>query len=286
MFRDTIMAKIFSIICLLVLDYVSSYKILGIFPYKAKSHYAVFDPLMVELANRGHHVTVYNTFPKDYNIKNYREINIEKCFPLPEILTVDRMAKSYIGAVALMNAFRDFVPTEQQIMNCEPLKELTNSTEKYDAFITETFLQDFFQLFGHRLKIPVITFHSNAPLPWMSNQLGLPENPSYIPHPHEAFPEKMSFVERVHNTLCYLGSLALYHIQSEASFDDIAKRYFGPSIPSLGDVVKNVSLLLLYTHFSLNRPRPLVPGTVEVAGLNLKPARRLPEVRNKIYSNL
>lgn len=274
-----------SVNILLLLNYVHGYNILGIFSYPAKSHYTVFDPLMVELANRGHSVTVYNTFPKDYQILNYREVDIKKCFSLPDVLTVGQMV-DFGGALALPKAFSNFMPKKHEIFDCRPLVQLANSTEKYDVLITETFFQDFFQFFGYHLKTPVITFHSNTPLPWMSDQLALPDNPSYIPHSYEDFPAKMTFVQRLQNTVYYLMSLILYKYQSEAVCDEFARDFFGPSIPPLKEVVKNVSLLFLYTHFSFNGARPLVPRVVEVAGLNFKPAKRLPEVRTFVANYL
>lgn len=39
--------------------------------------------------------------------------------------------------------------------------------------------------------------------------------------------------------------------------------------PSLDDAMKNVNLVLLNSHFSLNYPRPYVPNMVEVGGLHI-----------------
>jgi glucuronosyltransferase len=50
-------------------------KILGIFPFFAKSHFAVSSVLFKELANRGHQVTVLSPFPEKSPVPNYTDID-------------------------------------------------------------------------------------------------------------------------------------------------------------------------------------------------------------------
>jgi glucuronosyltransferase len=57
------------------------------------------------------------------------------------------------------------------------------------------------------------------------------------------------------------------------------KKYFGQDIPPLSELKKRTSLLLVNSHFSLNGPRPTVPGFVEVGGLHIQTGGKLLEVR-------
>ena len=72
----------------------------------------------------------------------------------------------------------------------------------------------------------------------------------------------------------------------------IASKYFGSNLPSLESIAKNVSLVLVNTHYSLNRPRPLVPAVIQVGGLHIKEPNRLPAVStvnritNLLYRNI
>lgn len=50
------------------------YKILGIFPTMAKSHYITGSGLMKGLAAAGHEVSVISAFPQQKPLKNYRDI--------------------------------------------------------------------------------------------------------------------------------------------------------------------------------------------------------------------
>lgn len=61
-----------------VVSSVCSYRILGIFPHAAKSHYIVGDALMKGLAAKGHDVTMISPHKQSKPIKNYRSIHLEK----------------------------------------------------------------------------------------------------------------------------------------------------------------------------------------------------------------
>nr|CAD7414596.1 unnamed protein product [Timema poppensis] len=52
-------------------------RILGLFPVPARSHIIVFEPLMKELAARGHQVTVVSAFPLDKPMDNYTDIKLD-----------------------------------------------------------------------------------------------------------------------------------------------------------------------------------------------------------------
>lgn len=173
-----------------------------------------------------------------------------------------------------------FTPSYEEITNCKEIMDLINTTSKYDLVVTETFNTDFFTLLGWFFKAPVVAFQPNAPFPWMADFKGLPYNPSYIPHFMTGFATKMDFYQRVENVLLNVYSLYAYHVNSYVVYDEMAKRIFGPDVPSLDEVAKNASVLFLNTHFSMNCVRPMVPNVVEVAGLNIKKAKPLDKVNN------
>lgn len=267
-----------SVIFLLQHVFALPYEILGLFPFPAKSHYAVFDPLMTALAKRGHNVTVYNTFPKTYAIPNYHEVDLSDCFHLPNILTIPQMQAAATNGFATVDLVFPFLPSYDEITNCAPIMSLINDTKKYDLLITETFNTDFFLLFGHLSDIPTIGFHSNSPFTWLAENTGLPYNPSYIPNYIGDFPPKMNFEQRVENLLLNWYSLYVYKRRSVRVYNAMAKKIFGSEVPPLEVVAGNMSMLFLYAHFTHNYVRPLVPNVIEVAGLNIKIGKPLEEV--------
>lgn len=61
----------------LLLGSGNGYKILGIFPTSAPSHYITGSALMKGLAAAGHEVTVISPFPQAKPLKNYRDITVD-----------------------------------------------------------------------------------------------------------------------------------------------------------------------------------------------------------------
>lgn len=266
------------IIFVFFLSYANSYKILGLFPFPGKSHYAVFDPLMVELAKRGHNVTVYNTFPKSYTIENYREIDLSKCFLLPNEGGIEQMKNMASTRFKAVHLLFEFTPSYEEITNCKHVLDLWNSTEDYDVLITEAFNTDVFFLYGEKLNIPMIAFHTNVPLPWHAEQMGMPNNPSYLPIQWSGYLPNMDFFERMNNFLLYSYGLFMYEYECRGKFDEIAPKIFGGSVSKMKDIASKVDLMLVYTHFSYNFPKPVVPNVIDVGGLNIKSSKSLPGV--------
>ena len=260
-------------------NFVACYNILGLFPLPSKSHYIIFDSLMVALAERGHNVTVYNNFPKERSIPNYRDVSLKECFQYrPSIFGIQDSFSRNLFSLTKMSTMMLLLRNEEKILNCKALQELRDSTESFDLLITETFVHDFHAVFAHVLRTPLILIHSRPAYPWMSGRAGLPDNPSYIPHPFSDFSSRMNFGERLQNTLLYLHARYFYKFYSEMKFDEVASKFFTPAAPRIDEIVKNTSMLFLNSHYSVNGGRPMVPNVIEIGGLNIKPAKELPQV--------
>lgn len=264
------------LIFLLCFQFANSYKILGLFPFPAKSHYLVFDVLMQELAGRGHNVTVYSTFPKSMGITNYRDFDISSCFSLPNRLHIGRLGAQAQDGFTDAYSFLYYLPTHKEVSNCQPLMELVNTSETYDLLITELFHSEFFFLYASKWEIPSIAFHSNAAFTWHCEIAGLPCNPSYVPYVMGKPLTEVSFLRRIEDSALYLYSLWLYR-SWRTMYDDAAPKIFG-TVPRLEDVAKNISMVFLSSHFTSHIARPMVPNVVEVGGLAIKARKVLPEV--------
>lgn len=161
---------------------VESSDILALFPFPARSHYAVVDRLLLELARRGHRLTVYTPFPKsDLNATtttdNYVQVNVSGCIRLPTAeITPDNML-DYSGTYDGLSLLYELTPTYEDMINCEPLMRLLNSSsdsynrkKKYDLLLTECFHTDIMLLFAHAFKIPFITMTPNVMFPWLTDR--------------------------------------------------------------------------------------------------------------------
>lgn len=69
-----------------------AFRILAVFPHPAKSHFAFFEPLVKELAARGHDVTVLSHFPQRSRTPNYTDVSLQGTVPLMDTLTVAQVS--------------------------------------------------------------------------------------------------------------------------------------------------------------------------------------------------
>ncbi|KAF2882089.1 hypothetical protein ILUMI_24092 [Ignelater luminosus] len=257
-----------------------SYRILGLFPVQGKSHIVMFEKLMKELAKRGHEVDVLSHFPQKKPIPRYNDISVRGSLPLlvnnMSISVVKEHLTGYYDVVK-------FILTQVGIDICEVIlntpaaQELKNSKKKYDLVVTEIFGSDCMVGFGYHFKAPVVGMISSVILPWGGDRIGNPDNPSYIPNYLVPYLSKMSLSERLINTVILLAAKLSYNWVSHPQSTAIARKFFGPDLPDLQDLVQNTSLILVNSHFSINTARPAVPNFIEVGGLHIDPPKALPK---------
>lgn len=69
--------------------------------------------------------------------------------------------------------------------------------------------------------------------------------------------------------------------------DKISKQVFGPNTPYIGDIERNVSLILMNTHHTTAIPRPLVPAIIEFGGppVHMATPKPLPQDLKEFLDN-
>lgn len=70
-------ALVYLLVVIICIPICSAYKILGVFPTFAPSHYKLGHSLMKGLADAGNSVTVISPYRLSHPIHNYREIYVE-----------------------------------------------------------------------------------------------------------------------------------------------------------------------------------------------------------------
>jgi len=259
---------------------ISSSRILALFPYIGKSHFDVFEPFVKELAARGHQVVVLSHFPQKYPVANYTDISLVGSITIDSKDRVDLEGISGIAALkTTVKEVTEYWETCDKMLSFHKVQELLKSEEKFDLVITETFFTDCFLPFVHKFNAPNVAISSCVMPPWSNDRMGNPDNPSYIPTIGTSFSDQMSFSERLINVVANVALKIMFSVAERMVTEGYVHKHVGNGVPPLTDIARNTSLLFVNTHFSLNRPRPLVPGIVEVGGLHLKPPKKLPKVR-------
>lgn len=279
--RAVMLLLLAAIVCFSSLS--ESAKILALFPIGLKSHFLIFDSLMMKLAERGHNVTVYSAFTKNRKIANYNEIDGSNCLTISERhFDIDNIVpmKGVHRQIWTLFANTDFT---EHFLNCESTRQLMNTNESYDLIITELFIVDvtFGLLHKFSKTAPYISLCANTLYPWAADRTGNPDNPSYITFNHNVWPLNQNghstFWQRLYNTYAYLLAKIMFKWRGEYPADRINRKYFGNEIPSYAQIAENVSLILSFSHFSTQEIQPLLPNIIQIGGIQIKDAAPLPE---------
>jgi glucuronosyltransferase len=255
---------------------VDSAKILSIAFFSTKSHKITYEPLLRELAKRGHEVTMVNPNPgKDgKNFKYIETTDPEKV--LGQFNIFDMKLKMPAIATAYMNPYlflggivKDLcgeslmLPQVQQLLN-----------QKFDLVFFPPLFNECLYGFIHKLNASVILYQQAGVITWTADNLGTPSPPSFVPNSMVAATDRLSFLTRLRNFIHIgLDNLILhlyYYPLIEKLYRDILN---DPSIPPVTEIEKNASLMLSNSHISFNQPRPMLPDIIEVGGMHLVPAK-------------
>ncbi|KAF5280026.1 hypothetical protein FQA39_LY05407 [Lamprigera yunnana] len=253
-------------------------KILGIFGHPGRSHFDVFKPLLIELSEKGHDVTVLGYFPLKEKIPRYKDVILKH--PKKELastVTLPNLAsgllEQHLGAYF---AFQESIFTCNNTLASSDYANLLNNTENVDIIIAEFFVSNcLLYPFMEKFKAPVVGITSHVLLTWSNSWVGNIYNPSYVPSPFLKKSNKMTFIERVENTLSALICNTFYkYVQFHDT--DVIKRHLNMTLTA---DMYNTSLILVNSHFSLHKDKTFVPNIIEVGGIHIVKLRSTPQVK-------
>lgn len=247
---------------------IDGLRILGIFPLHGKSHWVMMESLMKGLAARGHRVDVYTHF-KSKLVPNYNEIMIKSDMgtAVNNMTATDIKKFSNVNVKHLVHMAGDKLCEMLSLPQFQQLIKNPPNDPPYDLFITELFAAPCYLAFGHYLKIPTVGVMTCPFHDWLSHHVGNPVEPAFVPTLFSAYGSSMTFWERLTNTF-FVKLLQIqmdYYTSGQIRF---VKEHFNMDTPIL-DLYKELSLILVNSHYSLHGIRPFTKAVVEVGGLHL-----------------
>lgn len=129
--------------------------------------------------------------------------------------------------------------------------------------------------FGNPYAVGILTISSHLYTDYM---MGNPINPSYMPSYLSTFSHKMTFMERLYNSLLYFYSIYNQMFYVIPDQDNIMRKYLGQNITSSVLASKNVSLVIYSSDLSIEYPRPLQLNSIHVGTMHIRPSLPLPDV--------
>ncbi|XP_030383885.1 UDP-glucuronosyltransferase 2C1 [Scaptodrosophila lebanonensis] len=258
-------------------------RILFMGPFPAPSHWMWLEHFQRDLLRRGHQVTSVNNHPTKKPHENLTEIIINPSFDIPF-----HFPKKNIFSMRYTSDFQNLqmwwalgLMTSEHALQDEKLKQLVASTDQhYDLVILEQFFHEAFLMFGHKFNCPVVTIGTMGYADNMDHAMGLLTPWSFIPHLLLPHTDRMSFSQRAYNAYLSLYDSIMRRWYYLPKMQELAVKYFGDAIkgplPHVHQLERNISLMLINSHRSVDLPRPGMPGLVNVGGAHIQPARPLP----------
>ncbi|KAM0725023.1 UDP-glycosyltransferase UGT5 [Formica fusca] len=265
-------------------------RILVVIPEPSYSHQVAFRPLTVELARRGHELTVFTPAPiNDPTLQNYTEVKLSYCsYEMSDSFDLLGLAK--LGVWPLLDAFyrRNEKMTDSALSNRIMQRLISsNSTEKFDLIIVEHLFYDAFYALSYRFNASLIGLTSLPVMAFHHYTFGNPILWAYLPDLlANTLDEDMNLADRFLNAYYYIRQIYWHRYTIIPVQEKMVRKYFGDNMPPAHELVSNMDLLLANFHPFLY-PHANVPGIIPIKGSRQINQRNhsLPQDLKKILDN-
>ncbi|XP_049791851.1 UDP-glucosyltransferase 2-like [Schistocerca nitens] len=244
--------------------------ILFVAPTWAVSHALPLHKVVTALLGRGHHVTYVTPHPLQPE-KNENYTLVDLTLPVMKPAIVNRSILADTWPMRLVEAYH-----ESGVLCCNRLKhpamqEWLKSDHRFDLVVMERLPYQCFYGLVHKVGLPpmvgILTLPAMAPTYYA---IGNPINPAYLSDVFIGYTDHMNFWQRLYNTYFIARFLYFWQTTVLPAHEAIMREIFGPDPPSVYEMERNFSMLIVDVHFSGDYPRPNVPNVIEVTGLHVE----------------
>ncbi|KXJ73599.1 hypothetical protein RP20_CCG015438 [Aedes albopictus] len=253
---------------------VSGSKILAVFPSTSKTNYILGQVLFEQLASKGHEITVISPFEIEYDSASIRQIKLTGMFAHLEDYGMNTNIftkwdkSSFYGN---NNLIYGTAAMAEYTLGHPKVQELLKSDASFDLLLLDQVLCDSLLGLANHYNVPAVVFSSTSTNKFTNEMVANPHNPAYNPVSSLGYLDRMSFDQRLWNTLVSISEQFNYKYLYLPSQEAVYRRHFaGKNLPPLLDVIHNVSAVLVNSNPMINYPRPIVPTMVEVGGMHLR----------------
>ncbi|XP_028171301.1 UDP-glucuronosyltransferase 2B20-like [Ostrinia furnacalis] len=264
--------------------------ILYVVPFTSRSHYIMLKPIGLELAKRGHNVTVITGHKTDVNLTNYHQVMVDD----KEIWELTGMKRPNVFTMVDISAeeFHDIIlwrgglgHTEVTLQSPQ-VKHFLANDNKFDLVISEQFFQEAMFTLAHKYNAPLvlITTYGNC----MRHNI-VSRNPLQLATVVSEFldvKDPTSFWGRLRNLYFTVYEYVWWKYWYLEKQEEFVRKYLPnlpQPVPSLYELQRNAALILINSHFSFDGPVAYLPNIVEVGGLHLtRSTSKLPQDLQKL----
>ena len=135
-------------------------------------------------------------------------------------------------------------------------------------------------LLAQYLHVQFVSIITAIPPTMLLRIFGNPVNPAYTPELMTGFSNRMTFLQKVKNTI-FSGIQWTISGAIFDSYDDLKQKYNIKPEMSTFESISQAELSFVCSHFVLDFPRAYQPNVMSVGGLSASPPRPLPQVSVK-----
>lgn len=220
----------------------------------------------------------------NYLIYLYNEIKIIVCFSgreRPNLFTMTEYTAEDFHREAL---WKGGLALTEGSLKSPAVQSLLAENRSFDLVISEVFFQEATYVLAHKYNVPLVL---------ISTMVNCAKHNLITGNPLQLATASFEFLD-ANNPTSFWGRLRNLYLNVYDCFwwrfwflpkqEELAKKYIPnlpEPVPSLYELQKNASLLLLNSHFSFQSPVAFLPNIVEIGGLHLSESdSELPEVSN------
>lgn len=250
-----------------------------------KSHKIPFWDLSRGLIRRGHNITFLSAFPADFHITGMEEIAPEGLVSyVRQYMSFDLVGSRMRGEIqlSLHDIARYGYEACDAFLTDPETKSFLKSGRNYDLIILDGAYPECALGIAHKFKVPFMYINTVGFYSAAFSISGSPTPYSVTPFFGYGFTDNMGLIDRTLNAAIHIvGSVV--HAVSMQLLQSVLRRNFGPQVPHVYDMAKNVSFILQNGHYSVSYPRPYLPNVAEVACIHCREPKKLdPEIEEWI----
>lgn len=260
----------------IIAQHLNGARILGIIPTPSYSHQIPFQPLWRELSLRGHNVTTVTTDPINApELTNLTQIDVGFAYKYVQNFHQDAEDMTSLKFIPYIHAMRDNISDAE--LSHPKVQQLIKTKEKFDLVIIEI-IYPHLLAFGEIFKCPTILVSSFELQSLIHMTVGNPSHPVLYPEHTIPLYGELSFKERIFSTIYQVGTNLFVTYKAYPEKHKIAIKHFGRNFPSIMDMLKKASLILVATDPVLCDVRALGPMMIAFGRAHLQPPQPLPKV--------
>nr|AHX56957.1 UDP-glycosyltransferase 213B1 [Strigamia maritima] len=260
-----------ALIILFLFRSTSTSDVLMLTPFGGTSHKIIFSSLATGLGQNGHNVTLVSVFKPPRTEPNVNEIVI------PAIEDLNRQLQQIhirIGKEGYTySASKHLASVSEQLCDAFYQTKIMKTwleSRRFDSIIIDAVVGECLFPVAALLTSSVVVMNTAALFPWISDPTNCPTPYSFIPNMFYSLPPKMTFWQRLENTITYEKIKFLTDWIVYPLVEKTIRKHF-PGTKTVLEALADANLVLVNADSVVSITRPDMPFIKNVAGIHLSP---------------